>query len=147
MDPNPPQETVPKRRVLIVDNHPLVRRGLTALIDQEPDLTVCAAVAGHGAALQAIADLSPDLVIVDQVLEDGNGLGLIKDIRLSRKNIPVVMYTMHEAPAHARRAMKAGASGYVTKGETSESLLLGIRRVLDGEKYVSEKIMGALESK
>src|SRR6059036_1980819 len=113
-------EAPARRRILIVDNHALVRRGLTALIDNEADLTVCAAVATQEAGLEAIATCRPDLVITDLVL------------------------TMHDAPVHARRAFRAGARGYVSKPELGETLLLAIRCVLGGEKFVSPMLREGL---
>lgn len=132
-------EASARRRILIVDNHPLVRRGLTALIDNEADLTVCAAVATQEAALDAIASCRPDLVITDLPLDDGDGLDLVREIRAGHADLPVVVLTMHDAPVHARRAFHAGARGYVSKSELGETLLVAIRCVLDGGKFGSPK--------
>ena len=90
-------EAPARRRILIVDNHALVRRGLTALIDNEADLTVCAAVATHQAGLEAIATCRPDLVITDLVLDDGEGLDLVRDIRAGHEDLPVLVLSMHDA--------------------------------------------------
>ena len=128
-----------KRRILIVDDHPLVRHGLSALIDNEPDLTVCAEAATERAGLDAIAASQPDLVIADLSLKNGDGLEMVKEIRLRHKHLPVLVLSMHDTPLYAERAFQAGASGYVTKQEMSETVLIAIRRVLDGEKYLSAK--------
>ena len=128
-----------KRRILIVDDHPLVRRGLSALIDNEPDLTVCAEAATQREGVDAISSSKPDLVIADLSLADGDGLELVKQIRLHDKHLPVLVLSMHDTPLYAERAFKAGASGYVTKQEMSETVPLAIRRVRDGEKHVSTK--------
>ena len=133
-------EAPTKRRILIVDDHPLVRRGLTALIDSESDLTVCAEAATHQAGLEAIATFSPDLVIADLSLGDGDGLALIKDIRAGHGDLPILVLTMHEAPVYAERSFRAGASGYVTKQKMSETLLVAIRCVLSGKTYVSPSL-------
>ena len=134
------RETPAKRRILIVDAHPLVRRGLTALIDNEPDLVVCAAAATPGAGLEAIASSRPDLVIADLSLEAGAGLAMVKDIRSHDAEMPVLVLSMHDAPRYAERAFRAGAGGYVLKQEMSETLLVAIRRVLSGQKFVSTQI-------
>ncbi len=129
-----------RKRILIVDDHPLVRRGLTALIDNEPDLEICASATTRREALEAIAPSHPDLVITDLSLDDGHGLDLVKQIRAAHKELPVVVLTMHDAPLYARRAFKAGARGFVTKQEMGDALLTGIRRVLAGGEYVSPMI-------
>jgi DNA-binding NarL/FixJ family response regulator len=135
-----------RRRILVVDDHPLVRRGLTALIDSEPDFTVCGEAASCRAGLEAIAALGPDLVIADLSLGDGEGLELIRQSRTRVGSVPILVLTMHDGPLHAKRALRAGASGYVSKQELSETLLIAMRRVLDGEEYVSPKIREALEA-
>jgi DNA-binding NarL/FixJ family response regulator len=135
-----------RRRILIVDDHPLVRRGLTALIDNEPDLTVCAEAATQRAGLAAIATFRPDLVIADLSLEDGDGLALVEEIRSGYEDLPVLVLTMRDAPRWAHRAFRAGASGYVSKQEMGETLLSAIRGVLGGERYVSPRIRGKLDT-
>ena len=135
-----------QRRILIVDDHPLVRRGLTALIESEPDLTVCGEAAGCRAGLDAIAALGPDLVIADLSLGDGEGLELVRQSRARGGSGPILVLTMHDGPLHARRALRAGASGYVTKQELSETLLIAMRCVLEGEEYVSPRIREAFQA-
>lgn len=135
-----------QRRILIVDDHPLVRRGLTALIESEPDLTVCGEAAGYPTGLDAIAALGPDLVIADLSLGDGDGLELIRRSRERLGSVPILVLTMHDGPLHVKRALRAGASGYVTKQELSETLLIAMRCVLDGEEYVSPRIREAFEA-
>jgi DNA-binding NarL/FixJ family response regulator len=124
-----------RRRILIIDDHPLVRRGLTALINAEPDLTVCAEAAGSQDGLEAIDDTQPDLVIVDFSLRHSDGLELVRKIRSRDENLRVLVLTMLEAPQYVRRAFAAGANGYVTKKEMTETVLMAIRRVLRGETY------------
>jgi DNA-binding NarL/FixJ family response regulator len=128
-----------RRRILIIDNHPLVRRGLKALINAEPDLTVCAEAASSQDGLEAIGDAQPDLVIVDLSLRDGDGLELVREIRSRHESLRVLVLTMLEAPQYVRRAFAAGANGYVTKKETPETLLIAIRRVLRGKTYGAPK--------
>src|SRR5215210_8332432 len=139
-----PREPPARRRILIVDDHLLVLRGLTALIDNEPDLTVCAATATQWAALAAISSSLPDLVIVDLSLGDGDGLALLKDIRAGHGDLPVLVLTVHAAPVYAQQAFRAGADGFVTKQEMGETVLLAIRSVLEGEKYMSAEIRATL---
>lgn len=145
---SPPDAPAHRRplRILIVDDHPLVRRGLIALIDSEPDLTVCASVAGHREGLEAIASTRPDLVIADLSLGEGDGFGLIRDIRSRDADLPVLVLTLHEAPQYARRAFRAGASGYLSKQEMTGTILVAIRRVIGGERYVRPKIGQVLDT-
>jgi len=129
-----------KKRILIVDDHPVVRQGLTALIDNEADLTVCAEAAASQAGLDAIAAYGPDLVIADVSVKGGAGLELVHEIRMRHKSLPVLVLSMHEAAIFAERAFDAGACAYVTKLELGEALLIAIRRVLGGEKYASPMV-------
>jgi DNA-binding NarL/FixJ family response regulator len=131
------QPTPVKRRILIVDDHPLVRRGLTALINAESDLTVCAEAATRRDGLGAIAAARPDLVIADLSLGGGDGLELVREIHSRHAGLRVLVLTTHDAPLYVRRAFQAGANGYVSKQELTEALLLAIRSVLRGESYVS----------
>ena len=132
----PPSE----RRILIVDDHPIVRRGLAALIDGEPDLVVCAEAATQQAGLQAIDSSRPDLVIADISLVEGDGIATLRDIRSRDADLPVLVLTMHDSRIYAERAFRAGATGYITKREMNESLLDAIRCVLGGDTYVSPKV-------
>ncbi len=137
--------TPTRRRILIVDDHPLVRRGLRALIDSEPDLRVCAEAATHKEGLVAIVLSRPDLVIADLSLGAGNGLDMLKDIRTRHAHLPVLVLSMHDASLYAERALRAGANGYVTKQEMGETLLVAIRCVLGGDTYISPKVRAGLD--
>lgn len=134
-----------KQRILIVDDHPLVRRGLRVLIDSEPDLRVCAEAATHQEGLVAIIPSRPDLVIADLSLGAGNGLDMLKDIRTSHAHLPVLVLSMHDASLYAERAFRAGANGYVSKQEMGETLLVAIRCVLGGDTYISPKVRAGLD--
>lgn len=134
------------RQILIVDNHPLVRRGLAALIEVEPDLTVCAEASTQATGLEAVASFRPDLVMADFSLGDRDGLTLVKDIRSGNSDLPVLVLSMHDAPFYVERAFRAGASGYVTKKEPSEIILTAIRCVLSGEKFASPRIATGLDT-
>jgi DNA-binding NarL/FixJ family response regulator len=132
-----------KRRVLIVDDHPLLRRGLAMLIRNESDLMVCAQVATHQAALAAICRSEPGLVIADLALKDDNALGLIEEIHCRHPHLPVLVLTLHDEPLLAERAFRVGARGYLTKQEMGETVLLAIRCLLGGRKYVSQRLNGS----
>ncbi len=134
-----------KWRILIVDDHALVRRGLTALIASEPDLAVCGEAATCRAALEAIGLHRPDLVIVDLVLGEEDGLDLVKKIKARHPEIPSLVLSMHDESVYAERSLRAGALGYVSKLEVTETLLTAIRCVLGGGTYLSPRIRAALD--
>lgn len=127
-----------KKRILLVDDHALFRRGLASLIETEPDLVICAEAATHQAGLDAIASSKPDLVIADLSLKDSDGLELIKDIHQRFPHLPVLALSTHDEAVYTERALRAGARGYVTKAELDETILTAIRRVLAGEIHTSE---------
>ena len=124
-----------KQRILIIDDHPLVRRGLTTLINAEPDLIVCAEAANPRQGLGAIAQSRPDLAIVDLSFREGDGFDLVRAICAIQDGPPVLVLTVHQALPYVRRAFAAGASGYVAKQEMTETLLTAIRSVLRGETH------------
>lgn len=126
--------------ILIVDDHPMLRRGLTSLIESEPDLLVCGEAASCQAGLQAILESKPDLVIVDLGLEGSDGLDLIKDMKAQHPRTPALVLSMHDESLYAERAFRAGARGYVTKQQLDDTVLIAIRRLLNGEMYMSEKL-------
>ncbi len=135
-----------KRRILIIDENPLMRRGLTALIESEPDLIVCAEATTQREALQVIAASRPDLGIADLSLESHAGLALVTAIRAQDEGLPLVVLSLLDAPRYVTRALRAGASGYVLKQEMSETLLIAIRCVLGGENYVCPQIGPGLDT-
>ena len=128
-----------KKRILLVDDHPLVREWLTNLIQQQSDLAVCGEMESAPAALSAVAAAKPDLVIADINLKNSYGIELIKNLKALHPHIPVLVLSMHDEALYAERAFCAGASGYVNKRETAQKVVGAIRRVLDGKLYVSEK--------
>lgn len=136
-------------RILLVDDHALVRRGLKLLIETEPGFTVCAEAATRLPALDAIASSKPDLVITDLSFQKGDieGLELIKDIRQRQPHLPVLVLSMHEETTYAERALRAGARGYVTKQELDETVLVAIRRVLGGGIHMSDAISRRIAQK
>jgi len=130
----------PARRLLIVDDHPMMRSGLTQLIDNEGDLKVHAEADNAGQALTAVDKQKFDLALVDISLPDKNGLELIKDIRSLRPELPILVVSMHDEIIYAERALRAGARGYIMKQEGGEKFLQAIRQVLAGKVFVSEKM-------
>ncbi|MBE0620232.1 MAG: response regulator transcription factor [Burkholderiales bacterium] len=141
MPPTSAEPAPPARKaILIVDDHPVLRRGLAALIDSSSDLTVCAEAATCAAALAAIREHSPDLVIVDLVLGGADGLELIKEMKAQHPQIPALVLSMHDEALYAERALRAGARGYVNKQQLDDTVLVAIGRVLGGETYISDKL-------
>jgi len=131
-----------KRKVFIVDDHPIVRQGLAQLVDNEPDLVVCGQGEDAYQALAAIRAAKPELVLLDVSLKDANGLELLKEIKAFNPGVLVLMLSMHDESLYTERALRAGANGYIMKQEAPGALLDAIRKVLAGKVYVSEK-MGA----
>jgi len=129
-----------KRTVFLVDDHPIVRQGLTLLINQEPDLTVCGQAEEMHSALQAIQSFHPDIMIVDISLNGPDGLELLKNIRAKHSGMPVLILSMHDESIYAERALRAGANGYIMKQEATEKVLVALRRILAGEIYVSDRV-------
>jgi DNA-binding NarL/FixJ family response regulator len=129
-----------KRRVLVIDDHPIVREGLAQMINREPDLMVCGDAANMQRALQLIEALRPDILIVDVSLEGPDGLDLLKHIRTQDPSLPVLILSMHDESIYAERALRAGANGYIMKQEATERVLDALRRILNHEIYVSSRI-------
>ena len=128
-----------KKRILLVDDHPLVREWLANLIQQQPDLTVCGETESAPTALSTVSTAKPDLVIADINLKNSSGIELIKSLKESHPQVPVLVLSMHDETLYAERAFRAGARGYLNKRETAQKTIEAIRRVLDGKLYVSEK--------
>ncbi|HUN72034.1 MAG TPA: response regulator transcription factor [Steroidobacteraceae bacterium] len=128
-----------RKRIFLVDDHPLVREWLTQLIDQQPDLTVCGEAGSAPEALAALGCASADLAIVDLSLEDSTGLELIKGLQRLTPIVPVLVLSMHDESLYADRVFRAGARGYVNKRESAQRVVEAVRRVLDGKLYVSER--------
>jgi DNA-binding NarL/FixJ family response regulator len=133
-------EGLGRRRVLIVDDHPIFREGLTQSISREPDLTVCGEAENAPQAMDAVARLRPDLVIVDITLPGKSGLELVRELHAVSPELPLLAVSMHEESLYASRILRAGARGYVMKQETPKTLLQAIRHVLDGGIYVSPRM-------
>jgi DNA-binding NarL/FixJ family response regulator len=129
-----------RAQVLIVDDHPLLRRGLAELIDDQADLACCGQAETAPAALEMALRDRPDLVVIDISLARGDGLDLVKQIRAQDRSIKTLVYSMHDEKIYAERALAAGASGYISKQEPTDTVLRAIRRVLSGHVHVSEAV-------
>jgi DNA-binding NarL/FixJ family response regulator len=129
-----------KRRVFVVDDHPIVRQGLIQLIDSEADLAVCGQGEDANNSFDAIKSHSPDLVLLDISLRNSDGLTLLKRLKASDQSLPVLMLSMHDESLYAERSLRAGANGYVMKQEAPDILLAAIRKVLSGQVYLSDKM-------
>jgi DNA-binding NarL/FixJ family response regulator len=136
-----------KRKVLLVEDHPVVRHGLRAVIDDEADLNVCGEAASNAEGLSQMKKLRPDVAVIDITLGDDNGLDLIKQAHEQFPTLPLLALSMHDEAVYGERVLRAGAKGYIMKKEATEKLLTAIRRVLDGEMYVSESMAARLVSK
>jgi DNA-binding NarL/FixJ family response regulator len=128
------------RRVLIVDDHPIVRQGLRRVMENEVDLSVCGEAESVRDARQAIKDLKPDALIADISLKQGDGIELVRDVRAHHPQLPILVLSMHDETIYAERMLSAGANGYIMKQAASEQFLIAMRRVLDGGIYVSEAV-------
>ena len=129
-----------RRKVFIVEDHPVFRDGLTGLIDREPDLQVCGHAGDSSHALASIERLKPEVALVDIGLPGRSGLELIKDIRAARPETGVLVISMHDETLYAERVIRAGARGYIMKQEGPEKILLAIRQVLAGQIFLSSKV-------
>ena len=129
-----------KTPVLIVDDQPVVRERVTELVTSEPDLTVCGATDDSRLAMQSIAAANPALIITGLALKNSHGLEFIKDVHVRYPKIPVLVFSMYDEELYAERAIRAGASGFLSKRAPTKELFRAIRSVLAGEIYVSERI-------
>jgi DNA-binding NarL/FixJ family response regulator len=131
-------------RIMLVDDHPILRQGLAQLISQDDEFFVCGQFEDANSALMSIPTLKPDLVVVDLTLKGGNGLELIKSLKTHYPKLLVLVLSMHDEMVYAERALRAGASGYVMKQEAPEQLVIGLRRVLAGDISLSDKMSARL---
>ena len=127
-------------KILVVDDHPMVREGIARLVDNEQDLMICGQADDAPEALKAISETKPDIVVVDVSLKSSSGIELMKSIKAQYPKLPVLVLSMHNEALYAERALRAGAMGYIMKQEASENLLIAIRRVLGGQIYISDNV-------
>lgn len=137
----------PKARVLLIDDHPILRRGLAQLINQEADLVVCGEVEEAPKAFTAVSTLNPDVAVIDISLKSGNGIELTKNIKARYPELPILVLSMHDECLYAERALRAGSLGYIMKEEAIEQVLVAIRRVLTGEIFLSDKMQAKMLQK
>lgn len=126
-------------KVLIVDDHELVRRGLVEMIDREADLAVCGEAADAPTAMARIREQGPDIVVADITLAHGDGLELVKQVQAAYPKVRVLVLSMHDEQLYAERAIRAGAMGYVGKNEPAEAIVDAVRNILRGRVHVSER--------
>jgi DNA-binding NarL/FixJ family response regulator len=143
MDTHAPAEGN-KYRVLIVDDHPIVRRGLAQLVAHEPDIEVCGGADTASYGLRQVEAVRPDLVVVDISLRDSNGIELISQIKARFSEVRTLVWSMFDERVFAERALRAGAMGYISKQEPIEEVVAAIRRVLRGDMYLSQEMTNAL---
>ena len=133
-----------RHRVFIVDDHPLVREGLANLINQQNDLVVSGQAEDAAQALAGIGASRAELALIDISLKTASGLELVKDLKVHHPNVALIVLSMHDEMLYAERAIRAGARGYVMKRETTKEVLIAIRRVLQGDVYVSERVVNLM---
>jgi len=134
-------------RIVIVDDHPMVRERLAEVINREADMTVCGEAEDRASALELIGREAPSLAIVDLTLRRSNGLDLIKDLRVMYPEVRILVVSMQEENLYAERVIRAGAHGYITKQEATRKILDAIRQVLDGKVFLSEAFSSELLSR
>jgi DNA-binding NarL/FixJ family response regulator len=134
----PPHAVKGGFKIILVDDHPVMRNGLAQLLDQEPDLKVCGQFEDAGMAFASIPTLQPHLAIVDLSLRSSSGLDLVKNIKATHPSVLVLVLSMHDETLYAERVLHAGASGYIMKQEATDKVLGAIRQVLNGGIYLSE---------
>ncbi len=141
---NAHEEASGARRIFLVDDHPVVRDGMAQIIDDEDDLCVCGVAAGLAEARKEMATLRPDVAVVDIMLSGENGLELIRQMKGTDYECPVLILSMHDERYYAQRALKAGARGYLMKQEPSNVVITAIRTVLRGKVHVSKSLHGQI---
>jgi DNA-binding NarL/FixJ family response regulator len=144
MNSNPCANAARKHRIFLVDDHPLVREGLTNLINEQNDLIVCGEAEDSAGAITGITKTRPDVVLVDISLKNESGLELVKNLESQFPLVALIVLSMHDEALYAERALRAGARGYVMKRESTKSVLASIRRVLEGGVYVSERVVNSM---
>jgi DNA-binding NarL/FixJ family response regulator len=127
-------------RVVIVDDHPLLRKGVGQLIDQEKDLMVVGEAEDANKAITIIENANPDVALIDITLQGTSGIELLKNLKARFPKLKMLVLSMHDESVYAHRALRAGASGYIMKQEGPEKVLTALRKVLRGEVYLSERL-------
>ena len=130
-----------KTKILIVDDHPVVREGLTQIINRESDLVVCAEAGNAAEALKIVKKQRIDLALVDMLLNNTTGIQVIKKIKTLCPNLIALVFSVSDKPQYVKRAIEAGARGYITKDEISEDIVNAIRQILKGQIYISSRLL------
>lgn len=133
-------------KILIADDHPVVRRGLKQILGEEPDVGLLGEAKNFEEVLEAVQKLDWDIIILDISMPGKNGLDVLKELKHKRPTLPALILSMHAENQYAIRALKAGAAGYITKESAPEELVKAIRKVLGGGKYVSPSLAETLAS-
>ncbi len=130
----------PKTKVLLVDDHPILRAGLGRLINHEADMMICGEAEDGATAFDLVGTLNPDIAVIDIPLKGSNGIELVKNLKARYPELPTLVLSMHDESLYAERALRAGSLGYIMKEEAIEQVLVAIRKVLQGEIFLSEKM-------
>ena len=144
---HPSKNSDKTKRIFIVEDHPIFRIGLTDLIEQEKDLSVCGTAEDVRTAMDGIKDLTPDLVIVDLGLKTSSGLDLLEQLQSANKHLPVLILSTYDEQIYAERCLHAGALGYINKKEASDSVINAVRHIFKGNIFLSEKMTTSILKK
>jgi DNA-binding NarL/FixJ family response regulator len=136
----------PKLRIVLVDDHPVIREQLAEIINREPDVQVCGVATTRAEAVEVIGKLRPDMAVVDLTLPDARGVEVVKELHEHAKDVKLLVLTMHEESLYGPRAIRSGARGYIDKGRASSQVLVAIRKVLGGEVYLSDELAQLMAS-
>jgi DNA-binding NarL/FixJ family response regulator len=128
------------KRIMIVDDHPMMRAGVIQLISKQPGMAVCGEAGSPTEAMDLVAKCRPDLILLDISMKGSSGLEFIKNVSAIHGHIPMLVLSMHDEKVYAERAMRAGACGYIMKEESGEYLIIAVKRVLEGGVYLSKEM-------
>ena len=147
MNSSSSETLAPKSHVFVIDDHPLVREGLTNLINAQDDLVVCGEAEDSAQAIAGMVKTRPDVALIDISLQNESGLELVKHLATQFPKVALIVISMHDETLYAERALRAGARGYVMKREASKNVLSSIRRVVEGGVFVSERVASRIAMK
>ncbi|HVS53582.1 MAG TPA: response regulator transcription factor [Opitutaceae bacterium] len=136
-----------KYRVLLVDDHPITRQGVRALLEEQPNLAVCGEAGDADAALQCLAAGSPDVVVMDISLRADSGLDLARKFKTSAPHVPILVMSMHDEITYAERALRAGASGYLMKQEAGDKVVAALQQLLRGDVFLTPRVRQRIASR